>query len=279
MSGLERANAIAAESPIEPRDLRFEFDSRRAATWHPMGVHVAHWNNAFSLFLPAGEAFFIESVRRFVPDLRSERLRADVRTFIAQEAMHAREHDRYNRMLDDAGYPARYLAKRVQNFTRWCGRHLPARSQLAATVACEHLTTLLAHTTLADERVLAGADSAPAALWWWHALEESEHRAVAFDVYREVTAGTLLAYPRRAIAMLVLAAAFGLGMLTFTCLLVRRDRRAADLHGWATLWRWLVREPGQLRGHVGGVIDFLRPRFDPRERAPVIAMRGGGTAV
>jgi hypothetical protein len=259
----EVATAELAEHPIVPRDLRFDFDPTRAASWHAMGAHVAHWYNALSLFLPGGEAFFIDSVRRFEPRIGTPALRADVAGFIGQEAIHAREHGRYNRMLDEAGYPARYLAKRVQNLANWCGAHLPVRTQLAGTVACEHLTTLLAHTTLADQRMFAGCDAEATALWSWHAVEESEHRAVAFDVYREVTAGSPWAYPRRAGAMIVLLPAFAAGVLAFTLILVWRDRRVTDLRGWGTLWRCLFDRPGQLRGVGRGVIDFLRPSFHP----------------
>ena len=40
-----------------------------------------------------------------------------------------------------------------------------------------------------------------AGIWWWHTIEEIEHKSVAFDLYREVTAGRRVAYPRRAVAM------------------------------------------------------------------------------
>jgi predicted metal-dependent hydrolase len=61
------------------------------------------------------------------------------------------------------------------------------KSNLAATAALEHFTATLAELILTDEetRAALGHDGVRY-LFLWHALEESEHKAVAFDVYRAV---------------------------------------------------------------------------------------------
>jgi hypothetical protein len=66
-------------------------------------------------------------------------------------------------------------------------KKMPPKMQLAVTAALEHYTATLAETLLTDERAqeLLG-DGEVRSVLLWHALEESEHKAVAFDVYRAV---------------------------------------------------------------------------------------------
>jgi predicted metal-dependent hydrolase len=59
--------------------------------------------------------------------------------------------------------------------------------QLALTAALEHFTATLAELLLREPkaRQLLGHEAARQ-VFVWHALEESEHKAVAFDVYRAI---------------------------------------------------------------------------------------------
>src|SRR3546814_1673082 len=53
--------------------------------------------------------------------------------------------------------------------------------QLAGTCALEHFTATLAHAILSDPAHLAGAETEAQRMWRWHAIEEIEHKAVAYD--------------------------------------------------------------------------------------------------
>ena len=60
-------------------------------------------------------------------------------------------------------------------------------ANLAATAALEHFTATLAELVLYDEETRDSfGDPAVRNIFLWHALEESEHKAVAFDVYKAV---------------------------------------------------------------------------------------------
>lgn len=257
------APEMSDEREIHVRNLRFEFDRQRIGSWHPLGAHVAHWFDVWSLFFPAGEAFFIDSVRRFEDQIRSPELRVQTQRFIGQEALHGREHQRYNVLLEEAGLPARYLAKRVQNLLNWLAKHLSAKTQLAMTVGLEHLTAMMADIFLSNERILEVCDPKFAALWWWHAIEETEHKAVAFDVYQEVCATDWLRYPRRVGTMIAVSLAFAAGALGFHFVLVLRSGCATDLRGWGKLLRFLVSTPGLLRGQLRRYLDYFRWDFHP----------------
>lgn len=266
MSAAAGLEPTSMRRPIRARNLRFELDPARMADWHPAGTHVSHFYNALSLLLPAGEAFFIESARAFDASVLPPGLREDLQGFLAQEALHGREHQRYNDTLAAAGYPAAYLAKRVANLCRWLGRRLSPEARLAVTVAVEHETSMLSGVTVTEPRILEGCAPAFAGIWWWHTIEEIEHKSVAFDLYREVTASRRAAYPRRAVAMVAVWLAFAAGAFAFTAVLVAHDRRLTDGRGWRALFRFLFVAPRALRGQLRGVLDFLRPSFHPWQR-------------
>src|SRR5205814_7790771 len=66
-------------------------------------------------------------------------------------------------------------------------RSRPPIASLAATMALEHFTAILAHQLLANPRHLEGADKESADLWRWHACEEIEHKGVAYDTWLHAT--------------------------------------------------------------------------------------------
>ena len=107
--------------------------------------------------------------------------------------MHGREHRVFNDRLAELGYPTKKYERFTKAGLRFRERILPPISNLAATAALEHFTATLAELVLTNEEIrdLMGAD-AVRDLFVWHALEESEHKAVAFDVYKAVGGGERL---------------------------------------------------------------------------------------
>src|SRR5688572_6935255 len=167
--------------PVKQRDIHFPIAGLQLRDWHPQGAHVSHIFNGESLFFPEGEQFFIDTVRHYRDRITDPKLKEDVRGFIGQEAMHGREHRSYNEALAAAGYPAAELERRAIKQLDRSRRMLRPRGQLAVTIALEHFTAILAEAMLSDDRVLAGVPPQMAALWRWHAIEETEHKAVAYD--------------------------------------------------------------------------------------------------
>jgi predicted metal-dependent hydrolase len=92
---------------------------------------------------------------------------------------------------------------------------------LALTAAMEHYTATLAETLLTDPRAhgLLGSTEVRSMLLW-HALEESEHRAVAFDVFRAAGGSERL----RIRAMRIMSTIFLVGTVLFTVESLLRDR-------------------------------------------------------
>jgi uncharacterized protein len=148
---------------------------------------MSHVIAALTGVFPDGEDFFVRSVRYFRDQIDDPELKRQVAGFIGQEAMHGREHRAFNDRLDQLGYPT----KRLERLTKWGlgnrERIMSPTSNLAATAALEHFTATLAEIALRDPEARRRiGDEAVQNLFLWHALEESEHKAVAFDVYRAV---------------------------------------------------------------------------------------------
>ena len=83
------------------RNLRFNLDPQKIATWNKGSIHLSQFMNSLSLFFPVGERFFIDSVRNYRDTVSDSELKKAVSAFIGQEAMHGREHDEYNGALFD----------------------------------------------------------------------------------------------------------------------------------------------------------------------------------
>ena len=143
--------------------------------------------NALSATFPKGEAFFVEAVRAF-RDGTPPKLAQEIRAFTTQEVMHSREHVAFNKRALEAGYDLSGLEARVE-WRLSITRDRPPIVNLAATMCLEHFTAILAHQLLKNPKHLDKADAESAALWRWHAIEEIEHKGVAYDTWLHATRG------------------------------------------------------------------------------------------
>lgn len=146
---------------------------------------MSHLLTALSSTFPIGEQFFVHSVRNVRDQVQDPTLQAQIAAFIGQEAMHSKAHAEFN----DAWRRDDY---NLDRFQAWLVRkdsyikNLHPKIQLAITCAFEHFTALLGGYILQHPEVLSTLDDDAMKLWVWHAIEEIEHRSVAFDVYQAV---------------------------------------------------------------------------------------------
>lgn len=251
-----------ADLRIRPRNIAF-FRDGGAARWWLNGDPVATaFYNALSATFPEGERFFMDSVRRFRGEASGE-LAEQIVAFTRQEAMHTREHLAFNRLAADHGYDVAAMEARTRARLQFARSRTPLQ-QLAATVALEHFTAILAHALLADPRHLQGAEPRVAALWRWHAIEEVEHKAVAFDAFR-LASRRLPAFRRWHIRFWA--------MVVATVLLFRvvagnmgdflRQDGIGTRRALGTSLRLLWIRPGLLRQIFLPYLSWFRPGFHP----------------
>ena len=227
--------------------------------WFGGDAMRTHLINGLHFVFPAGERFFIRSVKRFrdqVPDELQERIRG----FFGQEAHHQAEHKRAFEAIEKQGYD-------VQSFLEWyeglaydeIEPRVRPITRLAVTAALEHYTAVLGEFALESD-TLDDCHPLMRQLLMWHACEEIEHKAVAFDVLQHVDPS----YRRRlsgfAIASLVLLFFWGAG----TVHMLRQESGASN-RGRPSTSRALGTLASTVRNVAPRLIDYLRPTFHPND--------------
>ena len=264
------APRMPRDGPIRPRHPTFDLEEALAGDWNGGDPFRTAFFNAMSLSFPSGERFFIDSVRAFEDEIREPALREAIRGFIGQEAVHRRIHQDYNETFcRQRGYHLDELEAPILERIEWGRENLSPLAQLAATVALEHLTATLAAALLGSHpETLAGADPRVAEVWLWHAVEETEHKAVAFDVYSHVGG-----CPKRLRQTLKFVT---MNFLRDNFRAVRTMLRL-DGHGAAVfvrgLW-YLFGWPGILRRVAPDWAAFRRRGFDPRHEGDEALLKG-----
>jgi len=173
---------------IVSREVFLNSVNNKPRYWHHDDPFMSHLLNAGSLFLPEGERFFIRSFRYFISDIKDEKLRKEVKQFIAQEASHGDEHTKFNQdLIDNLGYG--FLAKgeqRIKGIFAFYNRFTSKKFQLAITLGLEHFTAVIADLLLSHPQFMKGVDPEYQEIWQWHLMEELEHKGVAMDIYNAV---------------------------------------------------------------------------------------------
>ncbi|NNM78316.1 metal-dependent hydrolase [Sphingomonas sp. ID1715] len=257
---------IAAKSPadltITPRDRRFGRGMAQQRWWFGGDPYATAFHNALSVTFPKGEAFFIDSVkahREGVPP----KLEAEIKAFVMQEVMHTREHVAFNKRVTDAGYDVAKLEQDVADALALTkGR--PQILNLAVTMALEHYTAILAQTMLRYPHYWAKADAESVAMWKWHAIEEIEHKGVAYDTWLHATRdwSRWKRWKVKSIMMLLVSYRFWTKRWTGSMELLRQD----GITGWKArfgLLRHLFVSPGLIRRALPAWLSFFLPGFHP----------------
>ena len=223
----------------------------------------SHLAAGLSALFPDGEDFFVRSVRHYRSEITDADLKRQVNGFIGQEAMHGREHRVFNDRLDQLGYPT----KRVERLTKWGlatrERIAPPSANLALTAGLEHFTATLAELVLTNDEVqeLFGHE-AVRDIFLWHALEESEHKAVAFDVYKAVGGSERM----RVWTMKFLRYGFVAFLAVQVLVSLLGDRATYKRGNLRRSWKAFKRSPLISRDLWEQLKDYDRPDFHPDDR-------------
>lgn len=251
-----------ADLTLKSRVLPVSGHANTERWWHGGDPVATAWFNALSVTFPQGETFFIESVRRYRTEA-DPALQEQIDVFVQQEAQHTREHVAFNKLIKQAGYST----ARMDEYTRTRLDVARARhpiGQLAMTVALEHFTAIMAHALLTDSDPLPGAPLDVRKLWQWHAIEEIEHKSVAYDTFVAATKklSAVRRYYIRCKVMLLVSLLFWRANFRHMADFFRQD----TMNSAATWWRvarYLVGRPGIVRKIFRPYLSFYRPGFHP----------------
>ncbi|MEP2827841.1 metal-dependent hydrolase [Parvibaculum sp.] len=263
------APASAAAAPSQSgsqlaftiRNRQFQAGERKS--WYDGDPAITAYFNALSAMFPAGERFFCDTVRYQKHKITDPKLQGEIKEFLGQEAIHSREHQSYNDRVAAQGYPMDKLERRTARMQNLARMLMPKKAQLGQTVALEHFTAVLADHLL-RERETFGRHASPEEyeLWMWHAVEETEHKAVAFDVLKAIT-NPVTFYLLRTRSLLMATIFFNINLTLHIRDLLKADRLQWSPRAWGRIFHYLWINPGPLWKSIPAYLDWFRPSFHP----------------
>ena len=260
MSTLSKNDLARADRAIPVRTPELDFDAGIPKLWFRGNSFLTFFFNGLNLTFPEGERVFVRAVHDHKAQVTDPVLLAQIKGFSGQEGAHARAHERLFDALRAQGFDLAPFFDRYLRYIRFVNKRVPAASRLASTAALEHYTSTLA-LIMFDLDLLRDVHPQMRKLLLWHATEELEHRAVAFDVLRATRPGYLLRAWGFIGSSIVLTYWLSVGMRLFVKQskvplgklwrdFLRVDRIAGKRLGWRVLKALLV---------------YLRPGFHPNE--------------
>jgi predicted metal-dependent hydrolase len=254
----------AEHAPIVVREhLDFGLDQDIPRYWMGNDPFKTRFFDAMSTLFPQGEKFFITSVREFRDQITDPKLAKEVRDFTRQEAQHSLVHRQYNNRLKAQGIDIDAIEKDLeQSLFVDIPKVTSAQQRLAATSALEHLTSMMCTCFFERRDLLETSDPRVRAMYAWHAIEEVEHKAVAYDVMVDVAK---VGYLRRNIAMVSVSGGFPftVGSILNQMLVADGFSRWQRMKLWAKgLW-WFWKPGGLFIPTLGYYFSYYKPGFHP----------------
>ncbi len=251
-----------ADLTITVRDERFGREHKPSKWWLNNDPIATHWHNSLSATFPRGEAMFIEAVKAHRDGVPTK-LEAEIRAFVKQEINHTREHMVFNKAAIEAGYDLDKIDRRLEENLAMT-KDRPAIINLAVTIALEHYTAMMANDFLSNPKHFAGAEPESAAMWRWHAMEEIEHKGVAYDTFLHATRNwsTWKRWKLKSIMMLIVSNNFVANRWRDTLDLLAQDGITGTKVKLKLAW-YLIGSPGVLRRVFPAWCAYFMPGFHP----------------
>jgi predicted metal-dependent hydrolase len=262
---MSKSNTAQSEhAAIVPREhLDFGLDGDIPKYWLDGDAFKTRFFDAMSTLFPQGEKFFITSVREYKDQITDPKLAQDVKDFTRQEAQHSMVHNRYNERLKAQGVDIDDITQRMEeDLFGEANKRLTPLQRLAITSALEHLTSMMCTCFFERRDLLEKCDPRIRAIYAWHAIEEVEHKAVAFDVLDQVAKANWF---QRNIPMFLITFGFPFTVARIMNHMfvvdgfTRSQRASMWLKG---LW-WFYKPGGLFLPTLGYYFSYYKPGFHP----------------
>lgn len=269
-------NRAGASFPV--RRMQFDFDAV-PEYWMNGSIGLTHFMTALSALFPAGEKFFIDSVRavRQYPSIKDdETLQKEISAFIGQEAMHTHEHAHFNASAQKFGHDVdrleHYTDKVIQTFRKsaaFAGKPFGITQQmidLIGTTALEHFTATIASELLRNQHIQElMSDETMKTMWLWHAVEENEHKAVAYDVFEGVFGKGVKAYTVRTGGLVAAMALIFATQSFFVARLLKEDKQL-NMRSLKDIYTYAYSpSKGIITGMGKEMLAYFKPGFHPND--------------
>ena len=253
---------LAGTPNIPVRRMDFEFDDAIPKYWFDNNPFLTMLLTGLSCVFPEGERMFMRSVRNYQDKITDPELLKEVRAFIGQEAHHGKEHQEFNEFMARKGLPIEKIMAFVAQGIAFEEKNLSKERMLAKTCALEHFTAMFAEMILEHPEFLDGMDERLRPLWLWHAVEESEHKSVAFDVYQQQVGNYWIRVSEMAFTSVFFTFFTGL----HTVQLLRATDEQRNFKAIAQGLNVLLGRKGFFRGMMPQYLAYYRPDFHPAQR-------------
>ncbi|MCD8523779.1 MAG: metal-dependent hydrolase [Saccharospirillaceae bacterium] len=259
-SNLQKAQAISSSMEIPGRKMEFEFELDDIPKyWYGNDVFKSTFMNALSCLFPEGERMFMDAVRDNQKNITDPQLLKQIKGFIKQEAIHGHEHAQYNDFLKKWNYPIDKIMSFEKKEKIWMKKWLPRKHRLAITCALEHFTAIMAHQILTNPESTEGMHPQFKEMWRWHAVEETEHKAVAYDVYQAAVGS----YWLRVITMINITVLFCLRTSIIQAIFLWKDGQLFNPKVWWKGFQFYFLKPGLVPTIFRDYLDYFRRDFHP----------------
>lgn len=252
------------EDIVVRKDLDFGFDGESVPRyWMAGNAFKTRVIDAVQASFPDGERYFIASVRAFRDRIGDQKMLDEVKDFMLQEGQHGRVHSDYNARLDKQGLNMTAFTRHVKAVADRRLKRFSPEYNIALTAAFEHFTAMMADLFFAKKNMLDGANPNVRAMLAWHAVEEMEHKAVAFDVMQKVAG---VGYFTRVLAMTHATTAFSLYTVISPWFMLRMDGFSVTdrLRLYAKNLPWLFGpRKGLFFRLLPLIAHYYRPGFHP----------------
>ena len=282
-SGVSNMNAklsvserAGASFPV--RRMNFNFDAV-PEYWMSGNAGLTHFMTALSALFPAGEKFFIDSVRavRYHPMLKDNAdLQKEISAFIGQEAMHTHEHVGFNASAQKFGHDVDALERHTDTVIQTTRKFMAKLAKpigitqemvdLTTTTALEHFTATIASQLLSNSHIQElMTDDTMKTMWLWHAIEENEHKAVAYDVFKGVFGKGLRAYALRTSSLVISMVILFFIQNYFLWRLLKQDKQL-NLENLRMIYRYAYSpSKGIITGMGKEMLFYFKPNFHPND--------------
>ena len=258
-----------ASFPVRRPDFDF---SGTPKYWFGDNPMLTHFMQGMAALFPDGEMFFVKSVRAMRDQVKDEALQREISAFIGQEAMHSKAHLALDNHLQAQGLPLKEIEKIAVKLLGRVHRIGSRKLDLSITCALEHFTATWAQQLLEHQKTHdLIQDDEMRRLLTWHAIEESEHKAVAFDTYKAVGGD----YATRALGMVFAMIGLTAALAHIEVKMMRHDGQLTNWKSWRAGLKEMFGRGGFFTPTIPRLFDYFRPNFHPNdhEAAQALAQR------
>lgn len=250
---------LPASFPVRRMDYNFENSPKY---WCANDPAMTHYFTGLSTLFPEGESYFVRSVRVLREHAKlNEALDKEISAFIGQEAMHSKEHHAFHISAQQHGLNPESLEKVTGIVLKGLEKVFSKKWNLLVTVGLEHYTAVLVVSMMETVNEYM-TDKTIRDLWLWHSVEETEHKAVAFDLYEYLYGNGLNAYlPRVTIFTLSLILITGLSTI-YQIVLMKRDKQLSNLKTWQNFFNFAAK---QYKTFIPKFFEYYRYDFHPNQ--------------